>query len=84
MEEHYQKFRISAPFTGVLTEANVNPGTLIRTGQKLGEFIDPSVYELEVAVNKSYSELLKVGKEVTLTNIDHTKTWKGKVTTGEW
>ncbi len=79
MEEHYRKFQIYAPFSGVLTEANVNPGTLIRTGQKLGEFIDPSVYELEVAVNKAYSELLKVGKEVALSNIDHTKTWKGKV-----
>lgn len=79
MEEHYSKFQIYAPFSGVLTEASVNPGTLIRTGQKLGEFIDPSVYELEVAVNKSYSELLKVGKEVALSNIDKTKTWKGKV-----
>ena len=79
MEEHYRKYRISAPFSGILTEANVTPGTLIRQGQKLGELIDPSVYELEVAVNKSHSDLLKVGKEVQLSNIDKTATWKGKV-----
>lgn len=79
MEERYRKFRISAPFSGVLTEAGVTPGTLVRAGQKLGEFINPAVYELEVAVNKSYSDLLKIGKSVTLVNIDNTQEWKGRV-----
>ena len=79
MEERYRKYRISAPFRGVLTEASVTPGSLVRAGQKLGEFINPALYELEVAVNKSYSDLLKIGKEVALTNIDKSKLWTGKV-----
>src|SRR5690606_15560084 len=43
LEERLQKFTILAPFNGVLTEALVTKGTLIRSGQKLGEFINPSV-----------------------------------------
>jgi multidrug efflux pump subunit AcrA (membrane-fusion protein) len=79
LEERLVKYKIVAPFSGVLTDALVNPGTLIRQGQKLGEYIDPGVYELEVAVNAAFMELLKVGKTVALDNLEHTKSWSGKV-----
>ena len=79
LEQRLGKYRISAPFTGVLTEALVTEGTLIRAGQKLGEFIDPSVYEMEVAISKTYADLLKVGETVQLNNIDTNKTYKGEV-----
>jgi len=73
------KYNIAAPFHGILTDALVNPGTLVRQGQKLGELIDPSVYELEVAINVAYMNQLKVGESVLLSNIEHTKSWTGKV-----
>ena len=57
---------ITAPFNGILTEALVTEGTLIRNGQRLGEFIDPSVYEMEVAISKSFANILKVGEVVRL------------------
>ena len=79
LEERLSKYTIYAPFAGVLTQAAVNKGALIRSGQKIGEFIDPSVYELEVAVNASYSDILKVGNTVALHNIDKTQTWNGKI-----
>lgn len=79
LEERLVKYSIHAPFYGILTEANVRHGALIRAGQKLGEFISPAVYELEVAVNESYSDLLKNGKLVTLRNSEKTKSWQGKV-----
>jgi len=79
LEQRLSKYRISAPFKGVLTEALVTEGSLVRSGQKLGEFINTDVYELEVAVSKTYSDLLKVGKEVTLSNLEKTKTYFGKV-----
>ncbi len=79
LEQRLSKYRISAPFDGVLTEAVVTEGTLIRVGQKLGEFIDTDVYELEVAVGKAFSDLLKIGESVTLTNLEKTKTYTGKV-----
>ncbi len=66
LEERLGKYRITAPFTGILTEAAVNKGTLVRSGQKLGEFIDTSVYELEVAIGKKFSDLLEIGEEVSL------------------
>lgn len=79
LEERLAKHQIRAPFSGVLTEALITPGALVRSGQKLGEFIDPSLYELEVAVPKSYINKLRVGEKVVLNNIEKTKTWTGRV-----
>ena len=78
-EQRLSKYRITAPFSGVVTDALVTEGTLVRSGQKLGEFIDTSVYELEVAVSKSYSDLLKLGEQVELVNLDNSKKYMGKV-----
>lgn len=80
LEQRLFKYRIQAPFDGVLTEALVTEGTLVRSGQKLGEFIKTGIYELEVAVSKTYSDLLKVGELVELNDLDKTKTYSGKVT----
>ena len=79
LEERLTKYTIYAPFDGVLTEAAVDNGVLIRPGQKLGEFINPNIYELEVAVSSAYADLLKVGNSVRLQNVEKTKSWNGKV-----
>ncbi len=79
LERRLSKYIIRAPFDGVLTEALVTEGSLVRPGQKLGEFINPSIYELQVAVNKSYSDFLKVGEAVNLENLEGTQEFKGTV-----
>ena len=79
LEVRLSKHQIRAPFSGVLTEALVSPGTLVRVGQKLGEFIDPKIYEMEVSVNSEYADLLKVGNSVDLSNLEKTKKYTGKV-----
>ena len=79
LEQRLSKYNISAPFDGVLTQALVNEGTLIRNGQKLGEFIDPTVYEMQVAISKTYISLLKVGEKVNLSNLEKTETYTGTV-----
>jgi multidrug efflux pump subunit AcrA (membrane-fusion protein) len=79
LEVRLSKHRITAPFTGVLTEALVSSGTLVRSGQKLGEFIDTGVYELEVAINSEFADLLKVGNAVTLNSMNKSKNYQGKV-----
>jgi membrane fusion protein (multidrug efflux system) len=79
LEERLGKYTIVAPFDGVLTEALVTRGTLIRQGQKLGEFIDPSIYELEVSVAKKFSDLLQEGEKVALTNLDETEEYTGTI-----
>ena len=79
LEVRNSKHQIRAPFSGILTEALVSPGTLVRVGQKLGEFIDPSIYEMEVSVNAEYADLLKVGNSVALSNLEKSKKYTGKV-----
>jgi len=79
LEQRLGKYRITAPFNGILTEALVTKGTLIRQGQKLGEFIDPTVFELELAIEKSYSDLLKEGESVALSTLNLDKEYIGKV-----
>lgn len=79
LEVRLSKYQIRTPFSGILTEALVNPGTLVRAGQKLGEYIDPSVYEMEVSINSEFADLLKVGNSVALTNSEKTKSYSGKV-----
>jgi len=80
LEQRLTKYTIKAPFSGILTEALVTEGSLVRSGQKLGEFINTDVYELEVAVSKTFSDLLKVGEVVNLVTLDRTKSYEGKVT----
>ncbi|WP_417196035.1 efflux RND transporter periplasmic adaptor subunit [Bizionia sp.] len=79
LEQRLAKYNISAPFNGILTEALITEGALIRSGQKLGEYIDPTVYEMEIALSKSYASLLKVNEDVELQNIEHTEHYKGKI-----
>ena len=79
LEQRLSKYSIRAPFTGILTKALVTEGSLIRNGQKLGEYIDPSIYEMEVALSKTYARLLKVGETVTLKSIDGLETYEGTV-----
>lgn len=79
LEERIAKYSIYAPFSGILTEALVNKGSLVRPGQKLGTFINPNIYELPVAVNANYIQLLKKGSQVALQNVERSKTWQGTV-----
>ncbi|AUC85544.1 efflux transporter periplasmic adaptor subunit [Polaribacter sp. ALD11] len=79
LEARFAKYQIKTPFRGTLTEALVSPGTLVRVGQKLGEFIDPSVYEMEVSINSEFADLLKVGNSVALSNLEETRNYTGKV-----
>lgn len=80
LEQRLGKYRVSAPFNGIVTEALVTEGTLVRAGQKLGEFIDTSRYELEVAIPKAYADLLKVGSKVQLTAAEKATAYTGTVT----
>ena len=79
LEQRLSKYKIAAPFSGILTEALVTEGTLVRAGQRLGEFIKTDVYELEVAISKTYADFLKVGEQVSLTNLNKTQEYIGKV-----
>lgn len=80
LEQRLNKYTIKAPFTGILTESLATERSLIRNGQKLGEFINPSVYEMEISVSKSYANVLKIGEQVHLSNLDKTQEYQGTIT----
>lgn len=80
LEERLSKFKLIAPFDGVLTEALVNEGTLVRPGQKLGEFIDTSVFELMIALKQDYVQYVDVGNKVKMQPLDQSKTFQGEIT----
>ena len=77
LETRLNKFVVRAPFTGILTEATINPGTLVRPGQRLGEFIDPSVYEIQIALQKSMIQYIQINDKVNLKSLDGTFTALG-------
>ncbi|CAM1346642.1 efflux RND transporter periplasmic adaptor subunit [Tenacibaculum insulae] len=79
LEARLSKYNLRAPFNGILTETLVTNGTLVRVGQKMGEFIDASVFELPLSVNAGFADILQVNKKVTLYNLEKTKTWIGRV-----
>ena len=79
-EARIAKYKLKAPFHGVVTEANIEPGTLVRQGQKLGEFISDQRYELEVSVKASDVSFLNVNDKVVLHSPDISGEWNGRIT----
>jgi len=79
LEKMLSFYTIRAPFSGVLVNANVTEGSLIRPGQELGEFISPGDYELMVALPKSYLSNIEKGAKVKVKSIDTGKDFFGIV-----
>ena len=67
--ERILKYKIKAPFDGSLINTSITQGTLVKFGQKLGEYIDPSIFELEVSVPSQYSNFLKIGKKINYNSV---------------
>lgn len=63
-EERLSKFRIEAPFDGVVTLANVRPGAVVRAGQVMGVFVGTDAYEIKTAVHARYLSTIRKGDAV--------------------
>ncbi|MCB0762575.1 MAG: HlyD family efflux transporter periplasmic adaptor subunit [Flavobacteriales bacterium] len=68
MENRQSKFTIYAPYDCTVSLGELNPGTLVRAGQKVGEVISSSGYELEAAVAESDLGRLQPGDVANLRN----------------
>ncbi len=79
LEKKLNKFTIEAPFDGVITEVNVQKGTLVRVGQKLGEFIAVNSYELESEVSVNDLNYLKIGTSLNFKQNNVLQSWKGEI-----
>ncbi len=67
-ENRQGKFTLSAPYDGSVSSGNVNPGTLIRANQKVGEFIADGAFELEAAIPDEDATGVTSGAKVMLSN----------------
>ncbi len=79
MEATLAKYTINAPYDGVVTESMINPGTLVRMGQKLGSFTSTETYELEAFASLDQVKHLKVGQKVHLTTDELEGQFRGKI-----
>ncbi|MBD3179808.1 MAG: efflux RND transporter periplasmic adaptor subunit [Candidatus Latescibacteria bacterium] len=79
MESTLAKYRIRAPYDGVVTSSNINPGTLVRQGQKMGEFISTDQYEMRGSADPEVAELLSVGMPAEMTCYDLPGNFRGTI-----
>lgn len=78
-EEQLTKYTILAPYKGQVSESNIKAGTVVRTGQKLGEFMNTDTYDLLVGVDLNNIRNIKVGSRVNLYSENIKGSWIGKV-----
>lgn len=79
LEERLSKYRVIAPFSGVLTQTSINTGSLVRSGQKMGELMNTNNYELEASIRLTDLKYIKSGSTVQLYSTDMEGAWRGKV-----
>lgn len=78
-EERLNKFTLSAPFDGVVTQALVQPGSMVRAGQPLGTFVGTGAFEVKSAVHARHLTVLSPGDAVSLVQEDGATVATGQV-----
>lgn len=78
-EERLSKYVLYTPFSGVITQVNINPGALVRAGQQLGVLMNTGNYELEATVALSDLKYIQPGNPVQLLSEDIQGQWAGRV-----
>ncbi|NJC25052.1 efflux RND transporter periplasmic adaptor subunit [Neolewinella antarctica] len=79
LEDRLAKYTLTAPFSGVLTEAVVDQGAVVRPGQQLGEIMATGYYELVATVPLSELQFLETGGKVDLYSEDIAGRWSGTI-----
>ena len=78
-ERRLSKYTVYAPFSGVISEAMINPGSLVRAGQKMGSLMGTGDYELQATVNLEDLKYIKRGTKVSLYSDAVEGNWSGTV-----
>ena len=79
-EERLKKYRIIAPYNGMITKTHVDIGGLVSPRQLLGTVINNENYELEAGVSLEIASQLRIGDQIEFTSNELTDQWVGKVT----
>ena len=78
-EERLSRFTLAAPFDGVVTQALVQPGSMVRAGQPLGTFVGTGAFEVKSAVHARHLSVLSPGDAVSLVQEDGATVATGQV-----
>lgn len=78
-EARLADYKIYAPFSGVVTAANVFEGSMISPNLQLGTLTSTGYYELEAPISESQMQYVKLGQRVELISDLTGKKWTGKV-----
>ena len=70
MEETLAKYTITAPFSGVISDGDINPGTLIRTGQKIATLTSSDRFEMKAFASIKQVSRIKPGQKAVLYSED--------------
>ncbi len=65
-ENEVRKYRIAAPFAGIITELDLTIGQSIRTGDAVATLVDEGSYYLALDVDEKYLGLLAPGQAATI------------------
>lgn len=78
-EARIEKFVLIAPFDGIVSVGMLNKGSLVRAGQKLGELLSSSDYEVEGAIRSKDIGFVSVSDSVHFKSSDGSDTWVGNI-----
>ncbi|GAB4379916.1 MAG: efflux RND transporter periplasmic adaptor subunit [Salibacteraceae bacterium] len=78
-EEVLSKYTITAPFDGIVTQANLNSNTILRAGQRVGVFLEAGNFEMESSISLAERKYVEPGNRAVLHNPNGDNSWKGKV-----
>jgi len=78
-ENRLQKYTVYAPFSGVITQSSIQPGTLVRAGQQMAELMGTGAYEMKATLNLEDLKFIKTGNKVSLYSDAVDGTWAGIV-----
>lgn len=78
-ENRLEKFKIKAPFSGVLSATRAEPGQILGPQAHIGTLVDPDHYLLTATVRQSLQNSISAGNRVELTDRNGSHTWNAVV-----
>lgn len=78
-EERLSRYRITAPFDGTLIAVDVQPGTLVRPGQRLGTLLRSGNYELISSIPVQDLRFVRPGQTVKVESDDNGRSYSGRI-----
>ena len=79
LEERLSKYKIKAPFDGILVKGNISDGAYIVPNQMLGEFIDPNNFEVSVNIPVNHIEKIKLNQSASIISSGKSNYIMGKI-----